>query len=120
MKVSAQTYPPDDVATMELATSRARTGATRGYPVESYQMLFEDELTFVGVWQCTPGRFPVTRVESHSYMLILSGRGRLIESDGSIHELVPGTVAIEANRWSGDWEIDETIRKFFVITKVSA
>lgn len=115
--LSVLTIASAEAADMSLETSRARPGATRGEPVESFTRLFEDDDVFVGVWECTPGRFPVSRDGSHSFMQIISGAGHIIDGDGHAHEITPGSVHVEPDRWTGEWDITETVRKFYVIKK---
>lgn len=104
---------------MELRTSRPRPDPIRGEPVESFARIFEDDQILVGIWECTPGRFPVSRDGSHSFMQIISGAGHIIDATGVRHELRPGSVHVEPDLWSGEWDITDTVRKFYVIKKTS-
>lgn len=120
MNDTVLTFSPEEVASLELTTSRERAGATRGNPVETFERVFEDDATMVGFWECTPGRFPVRRDGSHSYMQIVAGEGAIIDADGTEHRITPGSVHVEPDGWEGEWDITSTVRKFYVIKKVPA
>jgi uncharacterized protein len=116
---SAITLGPAAASELVLGNHRPRPNPTSGTPVESSARLFEDETVFAGIWECTPGRFPVARVTSHSFMQIISGTGDIIDSDGTRHRLEPGSIHVEPDEWQGEWEITETVRKFYVIHKTA-
>jgi hypothetical protein len=117
--VGGVSVSPAALADLPLNTVGPRRGAHHGSPVESVQQISNEGLTEVGVWECTPGRFPVTRDGSHSFMYVLSGHASIHGSGGDVHELRPGTVMVEPDRWTGEWEITETIRKVYVITRTT-
>jgi uncharacterized cupin superfamily protein len=117
--VAGVSVSPAHLADLPLNTVGPRKGAVHGSPVERVQQISNEGLTEVGVWECTPGRFPVTRDGSHSFMYVLSGRASIYGSGGDVHELRPGTVMVEPDRWTGEWEIKETIRKVYVITRTT-
>ena len=48
----------------------------------------------------------------------MHGRGTLTDkADGRKTELVPGTWHTLPTGWSGRWDITETLRKMYVLTK---
>lgn len=112
--VSTSAERLDDV---EVTVIGPRRGATHGDPVESACELSSDGQTSVGIWECTPGRFPVVRDGSHSFMYVLSGEATVTGTDGDRHELRPGSVLVEPDGWTGEWEIRATIRKVSVVTQ---
>ncbi|PHX61107.1 MAG: cupin [Actinobacteria bacterium] len=66
-----------------------------------------------GIWEHSVGVSSDT--ESDEVFVVLSGRGRICLQDGSILELAPGTVG---RLFAGDqtrWEIDEPLRKVWVV-----
>jgi uncharacterized protein len=102
---------------VEVAVIGPRQGATEGDPVESAWELSNDGRTSIGIWECTPGRFPVKRDGSHSFMYVLSGEATVRGTEGDQHELRPGSVLVEPDGWTGEWEIRSTIRKVSVVTR---
>jgi uncharacterized protein len=102
---------------LEVTPIGPRRGATEGHPIEGIRELSNDGRTSVGIWECTPGRFPVRRDGSHSFMYVLSGEATVVGSEGDRHELRPGSVLVEPDGWTGEWEIRTTIRKVSVITR---
>ena len=69
-----------------------------------------------GVWECAPGGFPVVNRPSTETVLILKGKGRITNADGSKVELTPGMWHTLPTGWTGRWDIDEPLRKLYVIT----
>ena len=69
-----------------------------------------------GVWECAPGGFPVVNRPSTETVLILKGKGTITNADGSKVELTPGMWHTLPTGWTGRWDIDETLRKLYVIT----
>lgn len=118
MNLSVLSLMPADAKTMKLTESRPRKAPTRGEPVESSTRIFKNSAIIAGVWECTPGCFPVKRVGNISIMFIISGSGAILDPDGTKHSLIPGSVHIEPDKWEGEWDITETVRKFYVIYNV--
>jgi len=87
-----------------------------GEPVESGAVLFEDAFVEVGVWECTPGTFPSRRDGFREAVTIIKGRGVLRDEDGHETPLVPGAAVAIPEGWSGEWQIDETVRKVYVVS----
>ena len=105
-----------DVATLTLDPIGPRAGATRGEPVESGVVLFEDAHLEAGLWECTPGCFPSRRDGYREAVTILAGRGVLRDADGTEHPVEPGVALALPEGWVGEWDITETVRKFYVVT----
>ncbi len=114
--VSGRSYTPDEIRTLPLEEVGPRE-ALEGNPVESVHRIYKDGVTVMGIWECTPGRFVVTKSGKHSMMYIVSGRGTVTDTDGTVHVLEPGAALMEPDGWVGEWHITETIRKFYVIAK---
>jgi hypothetical protein len=106
----------DEIRAVDLPIERPRENATSGEPVERFRQLFAEKGTVVGVWESTVGRYPAHKHGRHSAMYILSGRATVIDTNGQSHELVPGSVLIEPDGWTGEWDVHETLRKFYVIS----
>ncbi len=106
-----------ELQTVELQVKGPRDPVFEGNPVESFHRFYDDGRTLVGVWECTPGRFPVVKEDSSSSMFFLSGAGSIADADGESWPIVPGAVFVEPQGWRGEWTITETVRKFYVITR---
>ncbi len=66
-----------------------------------------------GVWEHPVGRS--TDVEQDEVFVVLSGSGRVILDDGSVLPLAPGTLGVLAAGTRTVWEIDEPLRKVWVV-----
>jgi uncharacterized protein len=106
-----------ELASQALSVKGLRDPAFEGEPVESLHRFFEDGTTIVGVWECTPGRYPARKRGRHSIMYVLSGRATVTDADGTAHELTPGVAFVEPDGWSGVWHVHETLRKLYVISE---
>lgn len=103
-------------AHIELDVIGPKANPSRGEPVESGHVLFEDALTEVGVWECTPGTFPSRRDGWREAVTILAGSGTLRDADGAEHPIAPGVTLALPEGWVGEWDIVETVRKVYVAT----
>jgi uncharacterized protein len=108
---------PDELRVLVLEPIGPRADPSQGEPFESAREVSNDGRTAVGVWECTAGRFPVARDGTHSFMYILAGSATVRGSDGDTHELAPGAILVEPDGWTGEWDIRETIRKVYVMTR---
>jgi|JI9StandDraft_2_1071091.scaffolds.fasta_scaffold194511_2 uncharacterized cupin superfamily protein len=66
-----------------------------------------------GVWEHPVGRS--TDVEQDEVFVVISGSGRVILDDGTVLPLAPGTLGVLAAGTSTVWEIDEPLRKVWVV-----
>ncbi len=105
----------EEIRTMELSEPTPHGLATEGSPHESYFSAYIDGGTEVGVWECTPGRFPGTKEGINEMMHLLSGRATILDEDGTEHELGPGTMFVLLDGWRGEWQVHETVRKVYAI-----
>jgi uncharacterized cupin superfamily protein len=96
-----------------------RAGADSGDPMTSGTIVQArgDGLPEVGVWECTPGGWPIQDRGDTETALLLSGRARLTNADGSSVELGPGEGVVLPRGWSGRWDILETVRKVYVVAE---
>jgi uncharacterized cupin superfamily protein len=106
----------DDPLGMTLDPIGPKATALRGDPFESGKVLFEDPITEAGVWECTPGAFSARRDDFREVVTIIKGRGRLHDEDGNVTEFGPGSALALPEGWVGEWEIDETVRKVYVVS----
>lgn len=65
-----------------------------------------------GLWEAGPGADADVEVEE--LFLVLSGKGEVAFSDGSVIELRPGTLVRLREGDETTWTITERIRKFYV------
>jgi uncharacterized protein len=94
-----------------------RAGADSGEPMTSGRVLQAgaDGLPLVGIWECTPGGWSIENRPDTETVMLLKGRARLTDADGSSTELGPGEGIVLPRGWSGRWDILETTRKFYVV-----
>jgi uncharacterized protein len=76
--------------------------------------LWQDGDQEIGVWECTPGPSRWT-LETHEFVQILAGRMTVTPDGGEPTEIGAGDTAVFPRGWTGTWQIDETIRKVYVI-----
>ncbi len=67
-----------------------------------------------GLWECTPGRF-MRQLAEAEVMHIVAGRGRFTPADGQTIEFRAGDTLFFPANTIGEWQIDETLRKVFVV-----
>jgi uncharacterized cupin superfamily protein len=99
----------------ELDDWGARAGADVGEPLMSGRIFYEGNGVEVGVWECTPGGWPIENRPDHETVQILAGSARLSNADGTSVELSAGDVLTLPKGWSGRWDILQTVRKLYVI-----
>lgn len=93
-----------------------RAGADRGDPQTSGRVVYRspEGSIEVGIWECTPGGWPIVDRPNTETVMTLHGRATITDADGTRHELVPGTSLTLPLGWSGRWDIHETLRKVYV------
>jgi uncharacterized cupin superfamily protein len=67
-----------------------------------------------GVWECTPGRFE-RQLDQAEVMHIVAGRGAFTPVGGDTIEFRAGDTLFFPANTRGEWRIDETLRKVFVV-----
>jgi uncharacterized cupin superfamily protein len=67
-----------------------------------------------GIWECTPGRF-MRQLAEAEVMHILAGRGRFTPSHGETIEFRAGDTLFFPAHTTGEWHIEETLRKVFAV-----
>jgi len=103
-----------DAATMVLPTAVPKPTSRSGQR-EATHVAWSDGPVRAGVWECDRGEFTTSRDGLHEVCHVLRGVGRLTADDGTVSELTPGTTVVIPDGWSGVWQIDEDMRKTFVI-----
>ena len=102
----AETAELEDWGPLEEATGPVMT--TSGYT------LWTEGDQEIGIWECTPGPSRWL-LETHEFVQIVAGRMTVTIDGGEPVELSAGDTAVFPKGWSGTWEIDETVRKVYVI-----
>jgi uncharacterized protein len=67
-----------------------------------------------GVWECTSGRFE-RQLDEAEVMHIVAGRGAFTPEGGEPFEFSAGDTLFFPSQTRGEWRIDETVRKVFVV-----
>jgi uncharacterized cupin superfamily protein len=75
----------------------------------------EDSRILSGVWEAEPGLSRWEFLERGEAIHVLDGRMVVTEDGSEPVTVTAGTSAIFPIGWQGTWEIQERIRKFFVI-----
>ena len=78
-------------------------------------MLGTTEALEVGVWEHPVGTS--TDIETDEVFVVLSGSGRVLLADGRVLELRPGTVGVLTAGTPTTWQVDETLRKVWVVAR---
>lgn len=75
----------------------------------------DDARILSGVWEADPGLSRWEFLDRGEAIYVLEGRMVVTEDGGEPITVEAGTSAIFPIGWQGTWEIQERIRKFFVI-----
>ncbi|AHV91189.1 cupin domain protein [Bordetella holmesii 30539] len=72
-----------------------------------------------GIWESTAGKFRSDTTGYIEFGYILEGQARLVDPDGTVHELRPGDPFIMPQGYKGHWEVDTFVKKVYFITHVA-
>ncbi|MFD2262022.1 cupin domain-containing protein [Lacibacterium aquatile] len=91
-------------------------GILSGNPVTATanQYTGGDERFFCGVWTSTPGCWKISYTEEE-FCVLLSGRARLTDADGTVTEFGPGDAFVIPSGFEGQWETLEPLKKLYAI-----
>jgi len=93
-----------------------RAGAGEGECKISGVFYSKENNVKTGIWECSPGSFPVEKRENTESCYILAGKIVITDLDtGNEVEMGPGSSFVLEKGCSVRWTILETCRKFFVI-----
>jgi hypothetical protein len=102
--------------TLRLSEAAPRPAGSVGQPpLEAIFEMHSSEGTTIGVWECTPGRFATAKDGIGEMMQLIAGRATITSEDGTVHDVVPGSVLVLPDGWRGEWEVHETVRKVFSV-----
>lgn len=91
-----------------------RSGSRSPSQVERVTEPWTDAET-LGLWECTEGTFPSSRVGRTEICLILRGRAEVAsDSDASVISVSEGDVLVLPDGWSGSWNVIEPIEKVYI------
>ena len=105
----------EEAKSLRLTPVGIRAGADVGEPIVSIVELYDDGTSDVGVWECTPGSWPIENRPDTETVYVLSGKGVIENDDGSRLEIKEGSVFVLPKGWTGRWRITETLRKVYAI-----
>lgn len=71
-----------------------------------------------GVWESTSGSFQANTTGYIEFGQIVEGACRVVDPDGTVHELVAGDPFVMPENYEGRWEVDQFVKKayFIVVT----
>nr|WP_185844207.1 cupin domain-containing protein [Bordetella hinzii] len=72
-----------------------------------------------GVWESTAGKFRSDTTGYIEFGYILEGQARIVDPDGTVHELRPGDPFIMPEGYKGHWEVDAFVKKVYFITHIA-
>lgn len=94
-----------------IAAERVLAGA----PAASTFVLEDSPRAQFGLWRVTAGEFVTEHAGYTEFIQVLDGQGELIDDDGRILELRPGTTVLMQPGWKGRWKVRDTITKVYTI-----
>lgn len=68
-----------------------------------------------GVWTCSVGGWIESDYAVDEVMVMVDGRLRITDTDGSEHELTRGNMFFLPRGWSGRWDVLEDMKKIYFI-----
>ncbi len=106
-----------DPATMEPSELTAPGAFTTADRTERNFTAFAtpDESVLSGVWECAPCREEIAAYPVHEMMTVISGALTLTHPDGQVERFAAGDTFFIPKGTPLTWEINETLRKFYMI-----
>lgn len=99
-----------------LKAAGQRLGADTGDPQSKVLQVAENAAGRLGIWECTPGGWPVVDRQDTEVAVILSGVADITDDATSTTVTIrAGDVLILPPGWTGRWDVRETVRKFYAI-----
>lgn len=100
--------------TWDVGTRVSHQRPLAGDPKQVLRELWVHNGLEVGVWECEPGSFGISRDGYDEAMIILSGKATMNATNGQIFGLQAGSVLVTPQGFVGHWIIAETLRKVYV------
>jgi uncharacterized cupin superfamily protein len=104
----------DNAYTWDVGTRMSHPKPLAGDPKQILRELWVHNGLEVGVWECEPGSFGISRDGYDEAMIILSGKATMNATNGQIFSLQAGSVLLTPQGFVGHWVIEETLRKVYV------
>ena len=89
-------------------------GADSGTPMTRGRVLKTWGTGETGRGECTPGGWTVVDRPDEESVIILAGRARVTDADGTVTEISEGSTVVFPQGWHGRWDVEETIVKYYV------
>ncbi|WP_418057467.1 cupin domain-containing protein [Pimelobacter simplex] len=107
---------PNDRVLGALLAAGQRAGADSGDPQLGVHAVDTSGHGSVGVWECTPGGWPVTNRPDTEVCYILAGRATITDdASGTPYPVAAGDLLLLPAGWSGRWDVEQTVRKVYAI-----
>jgi uncharacterized cupin superfamily protein len=100
--------------TLEVGERVSHPKPLAGDPKQILRELWVHNGLEVGVWECEPGSFGISRDGFDEIMVILGGKATMHATNGHVFALQAGSVLNTPMGFVGHWVIEETIRKVYV------
>ncbi len=91
-----------------------KPGADSGTPMTRGCVLKTWQNVETGLWECTPGGWTVEDRPDEESVIILAGRARVTDADGTVNVISEGSTVVFPRGWYGRWDVEETIVKYYV------
>nr|WP_277398988.1 cupin domain-containing protein [Achromobacter xylosoxidans] len=72
-----------------------------------------------GVWESTAGSFQSNTTGYIEFGYIVEGAARLVDPDGTVHELTVGEAFVMPEGYTGRWEVDTFVKKIYFISRTA-
>ena len=104
----------DNAYTWDVGTRVSHPKPLAGDPKQILRELWVHNGLEVGLWECEPGSFGISRDGYDEAMIILSGKATMNAPNGQVFPLQAGSVLVTPQGFVGHWIIEETLRKVYV------
>ena len=104
----------DNAYTWHVGTRVSHPKPLAGDPKQILRELWVHNGLEVGVWECEPGSFGISRDGYDEAMVILSGKATMNATNGQVFHLQAGSALVTPQGFVGHWIIEETLRKVYV------
>ena len=72
-----------------------------------------------GIWESTAGTFRSDTTGYVEFGYILEGEARVVDPDGTVHELKAGDPFVMPEGYKGHWEVDSNVKKVYFISNTA-
>ena len=108
--------PLDYFSLDKLASKGPRASKDWGTPQDGTRKLADDGMLRGGSWFCTEGGWPSPNQKAHTEIFfVLTGHGKLGDSDGTDHYFGPGDTVIIPKGHTGRWDVHTPMHKIWAV-----